>query len=136
MHRRRRVSELLFVYGTLKPIARQRGGRPAHVWGRMWENGSYPAIRLTDPGDGYLIGGLVSEVTEGDLAEFDRIEGVEHGWYRRVKARTVEGDEVWVYEGAGCLDRVFRAIGDSVPTTRNGVDDRSVASEPAWREEG
>jgi len=87
------VGELLFVYGTLKPIARRRGGRPAHVWGRMWDNGSYPAIRLTEPGDGYRIAGLVFHVNGDDLAAFDRIEGVAHGWYRRVKARTVEGEE-------------------------------------------
>jgi len=98
------VCELLFVYGTLKPIARQRGGRPAHVWGRMWENGSYPAIRLTEPGDGYLIAGLVFGVTDDDLAEFDRREGVAHGWYRRVKEGTTEGEVVRVYEGARCLD--------------------------------
>ncbi|MBN1460047.1 MAG: gamma-glutamylcyclotransferase [Armatimonadetes bacterium] len=90
----------LFVYGTLKPVARERGGRPAHVWGRMWENGSHPAIRLTKPGDGYRIAGLVFEVADDDLAEFDRIEGVVRCWYRRARVMTVEGETVWVYEGA------------------------------------
>lgn len=93
----------LFLYGTLKAVARQRGGRPAHVWGQMWENGAYPAIRLTRPGDGYLIPGLVFEVTLSDLAEFDRREGVAHVWYRRGRVKTVEGQEVWVYEAARCL---------------------------------
>lgn len=97
------MCELLFVYGTLKPIARQRGGHPAHVWGRMWENGSYPAMRLTQSGDGHLIAGLVFQVTDAELADFDRLEGVAHGWYRRVRARTDEGDQVWVYEGVQCL---------------------------------
>lgn len=100
---RGRLVARLFAYGTLKPIARQRGGRPAHVWGRMWDNGSYPAIRLTEPGDGHLVAGLVFEVRDDDLAEFDRMEGVAHGWYRRVRVTTVEGEEVWVYEGKRCL---------------------------------
>ena len=99
------MSELLFAYGTLKPVARQRGGHPAHVWGRMWDNGSYPAVRVTEPGDGYSIAGLVFRVTDDDLVEFDRIEGVTHGWYRRVRITTVEGEQVWVYEGARCLRR-------------------------------
>lgn len=71
----------LFVYGTLKPIARQRGGRPAHIWGRMWENGAYPAIQLIKPNDGYLTAGLVFEATDSDLTEFGRREGVAQGWY-------------------------------------------------------
>ena len=84
-------------------LARQRGDHPAHVWGRMWENGSYPAIRLGEPGDGYLIAVLVLNVTEIDLSEFDRREGVAYGWYRRLRVKTVEGEKVWVYEGVGCL---------------------------------
>lgn len=69
------MCDSLFVYGTLKPIAGQRGGRPAHVWGRIWENGSYSGMRPTGPGDWYLVTGLVSEAIDDGLPEFERREG-------------------------------------------------------------
>ena len=93
----------LFVYGTLKPTARQRGGRPAHVWGRIWRDGCRVAVRLMEPGYGCTIAGLVFAVTPDELTAFDRRHGVESHSYRRVRARTVEGEEVWVYEGHECL---------------------------------
>jgi len=46
---------------------------------------------------------LVDGLPADDLEQLDAYEGVGHGWYRRVTVRTVEGDEVWMYEGAGCL---------------------------------
>ncbi len=38
--------------------------------------------------------GLVFGVTPGDLARLDAYEGVGHGWCRRVRVTTGEGDEV------------------------------------------
>ena len=96
------MTDRLFVYGSLKPIARQRGGRPAQIYGRLWENAHYPAARVGEPG-GPMIAGLVFEVTSEDLASFDAREGTAHNWYRRVPTHTVEGETVWMYEADRCL---------------------------------
>jgi len=96
------MTDRLFAYGTLRPIARRRGGRSARVYGRLWENGHYPGARLGEP-DGPMIAGLVFEVTAEDLASFDAREGVAHNWYRRVRTHTVGGETVWVYEADRCL---------------------------------
>ena len=98
------MTDLPYVHSTLKPITLQRGGRPAHVWGRVLGNCPYPAIRLAELGEGFLIASMVFEVTAADLAEFGAREGTAHGWYRRVKAGTLGGEVVWAYEGARCLD--------------------------------
>jgi gamma-glutamylcyclotransferase (GGCT)/AIG2-like uncharacterized protein YtfP len=116
------VPELLFVYGTLMPMARERGGRPARVHGTLWDSGAYPAVVLTEAG-GPVVAGLVFEATPDDLARLDQYEGVEHGWCRRVRVVTVEGEEVWVYEGAGCLGdgSTVRAGWAHVPAGESGV---------------
>lgn len=97
------MTDRLFAYGTLKPVARQRGGRPAHIYGRLWDNGHYPAARLGEPG-GPMIAGLAFEVTSEELAAFDAREDIASGWYRRIRTRTLEHEEVWVYEGGRCID--------------------------------
>jgi len=96
------MPELHFCYGTLMPMARERGGHPARIYGRLWHNGSYPAAVRGEPG-GPMVAGIVLEVTVDDLEQLDAYEGVGHGWYRRVRVRMLGGEDVWVYEGAGCL---------------------------------
>jgi gamma-glutamylcyclotransferase (GGCT)/AIG2-like uncharacterized protein YtfP len=114
--------DLLFVYGTLMPMARERGDRPARVHGTLWDSGACPAVVLGEA-EGPMVAGLVFEVTTEDLARLDAYEGVRQGWYRRVRVITVEGEEVWVYEGAACLrdgGRV-RAGWVRVPVDQSGV---------------
>lgn len=96
-----RGGQLLFVYGTLKPMARKRRGRGAHVSGRMWCNGLYPAVRLEPRG--MKVAGIVFAVTDEDLLELDAREGTGADWYRRVVVRTQEGQVAWVYEAERCL---------------------------------
>ena len=116
------MPELLFVYGTLMPMARERGGRPARVHGTLWDSGAYPAVALGEAG-GPAVAGLVFEVSAEDLARLDAYEGIEHSWYRRVRVMTVEGDQVWMYEGAGCLGdgNAVRAGWAHVPAGESGV---------------
>ncbi len=90
------------VYGTLKQVARSRNGRAACVPGRLWDNGSYPALELGPPG-GPRVAGLVFAVSPEELRQFDAYEGVAHAWYRRVKACSTDGEVVWVYVGGRCL---------------------------------
>lgn len=115
------------MYGTLQPLARRRGGRPARVFGRLWENGFYPALLLGDSDDP-MVAGVVFEVTEADLAELDRREGTAAHWYRRVHSRTVEGEEVWVYEADRCL-REGERIGEQWRPIAAG-DDGSIKWKP------
>jgi len=70
-----------------------------------------------------VVAGLVFEATPDDLARLDQYEGVEHEWYRRIRVTTVEGEEVWVYEGAGCLGdgNAVRAGWAHVPSGELGV---------------
>ena len=96
------MSEMQFVYGTLKAMARSRNGRAACVPGRLWENGSYPALELAQSCE-TLVRGLVFEVSAEDLQRLDAYEGVAHGWYRRVRIVTTAGAVVWAYVGEGCL---------------------------------
>ena len=116
------MPELLFVYGTLMPMARERGGRPARVHGTLWDSGAYPAVALGEAG-GPMVAGLVFEVSADDLARLDHYEGAEHGWCRRVRVMTVESDQVWVYEGAGCLGdgSAMRAGAVRVPSDGSGT---------------
>jgi len=96
------MSEVLFVYGTLKAMARSRNGRAACVPGRLWDNDSYPALELPQSCD-TLVAGLVFDVSAEELQRLDAYEGVAHGWYRRVRIVTTAGAVVWAYVGEGCL---------------------------------
>ena len=96
------MAELLLVYGTLKQMARSRNGRAACIPGRLWDNGSYPALELVQSRD-TLVAGLVFEVSAEELQRLDAYEGVAHGWYRRVRIVTTAGAVVWAYVGEGCL---------------------------------
>ena len=87
---------MLFCYGTPMPLARGRGGRPARSYGRLYDNGSYPAAMRGEPG-GTMIADIVSEVTDEGTERLDAHEGVAHEWYQRVRRATVDGEDVWVY---------------------------------------
>jgi gamma-glutamylcyclotransferase (GGCT)/AIG2-like uncharacterized protein YtfP len=126
----------LFCYGTLMGEALQRGGRPARIYGRLWDNGLYPAARRGKPG-GPMVAGVVFEVTAEDLALFDAREGASGNWYRRVKVGTVEGELAWMYEAARCLTD---AHGPRSDWRRVLPDEHGVASwdheRPYWRGRG
>lgn len=127
--------QLLFVYGTLKPMARKRRGRVAHVTGRMWCNGLYPAVRLEPRGQ--KLAGIVFEVTDDDLLELDAREGIAADWYRRVIVRTLEGQVAWVYEAERCLYQAGGMRAQWQPVAANG---RGVvvwdSRRPYWRTAG
>lgn len=95
--------EKLFVYGTLQDPDIQKSlvgriifGAPArlanyekttiHLGGRV-----YPIVR---PAEDKAVSGMVLEVTEQELARFDRYET---NAYRRIKAKLDSGHTVWVY---------------------------------------
>lgn len=95
--------EKLFVYGTLQDPDIQKSlvgriifGVPArlvnyekttiNLGGRI-----YPIVRPTDSG---AVTGMVLDVTEQELARFDRYET---NAYRRIQAEVDSGITVWVY---------------------------------------
>ncbi len=110
------------VHEVRTHFARDAGGRPARIYGRLWDNGLYPAAKRGKPG-GSMVAGVVFEVTAQDLALFDAREGAAGNWYRRVKVRTVEGETVWMYEAARCLTdgRGSRGHWRRVPPDGHGV---------------
>lgn len=91
----------LFVYGTLK-----HGREAARIRGDIFDLGSYPGVvHAGDPDAGIVIG-EVMDVDAGKLDEFDQLEGVASGLYRRLKVHVLDeddeptGEEVFVYEYA------------------------------------
>ncbi len=93
---------LLFVYGTLAPdspdVAGREGWAADAVRGRLYDLGPYPAlVDHLDAGADW-VEGYVRRVTWDQLTgSLDSYEGVGEGLYRRVKARTREGRDVWMY---------------------------------------
>lgn len=95
---------LLFVYGLLQP-----GHRPPRTMSRHWPDqllgelydlGPYPGL-LHAGVRGGPVSGTVVEVSRHELETvLDPFELVEEGLYRRIRATTVGGHEVWVYEYA------------------------------------
>lgn len=93
----------VMVYGSLK-----RGGHNHHWLGdaryigeasvrgyRLYSLGSFPAAARSWLGP--VIHGEVYRVTPEQLANLDRLEGVETHFYRRVQVTTVEGATVLMY---------------------------------------
>ena len=93
----------VFVYGTLKRLARRRGGREAFVFGHLYAAGIPAALPGTD-GDP-RIRGVVYPVDAADLRQLDRLEGVDRDFYRRQMVRLVDGSQAWMYTaGASMFD--------------------------------
>ncbi len=97
--------EKLFVYGTLTAPARQRAiiGRAAASAPAALDGYHKDEIRLglhtypiARPRAGARLEGLVLEVTEAELALFDRYET---DAYRRVRVTLADGAEAWLYCG-------------------------------------
>lgn len=88
----------VFVYGTLKSKNRRDN---FYVKGTLFHLGAFPGIKLGDVGN---IPGQVVEVSEVDLEDLDRYEGVPHLYVRKrtwAYSRANEDifpEEVWVYE--------------------------------------
>jgi gamma-glutamylcyclotransferase (GGCT)/AIG2-like uncharacterized protein YtfP len=94
--------QLLFSYGTLGPEnqenAQFEGWRPDAVRGRLYDLGPYPAlVDPDDPNAGWVEGFVRSVTTDQLSGSLDSYEGVGDGLYHRIKTRTREGREVWVY---------------------------------------
>lgn len=116
---------LLFTYGQLQlglnePSSVSRAW-PDRVRGLLYDLGSYPAaiqIGLVER----WFHGFVLEIAESELLEeLDQFEDVEKGLYRRVRAYTESGFEVWVYAYArplppGAFGPIDRWLG---PRQRN-----------------
>jgi len=85
----------VFVYGTLKGLARRQGGREAFVFGQLYAAG-IPAALPGIEGDP-RIRGVVYGVTLEDLRRLDMIEGIDRGFYRRQMVRLVDGSQAWMY---------------------------------------
>lgn len=74
---------------------------PAHVHGRLYHLGQYPgAVEIGRTPDSFE--GWVVEIDESELADLDAFEDVTSGnAYRRIRAKTLAGAEVWIYEYVG-----------------------------------
>ena len=108
------MQELLFTYGTLSPIdENEPGGWQADaVRGRMFSLGAYPGLTDTDdPSAGWVEGycrPIDPEVLSGRL---DHYEGVDEGFFRRIRTETRGGLHVWVYVYALPIADEVRARG-------------------------
>ncbi len=96
------MPELLFAYGTLTPDGpdeAERGGwEPDKVRGRLYDLGTFPAlIDIDDPEAGWVAGYVSAIEPAKRFEQLDEYEGVAEGLYRRVRATTQGGREVWVY---------------------------------------
>lgn len=113
---------LLFAYGLLQP-----GHRPPKTLGRCWPDemrgllydlGRHPAAIEIGLGERWF-GGHVLEIDYSELAsELDPFEEVEAGVYRRIRATTRGGRQVWVYEYARPLPQAARGPLQRWPDTR------------------
>lgn len=89
----------LFVYGTLKGQALRSGGKRATIKGKLYDLGPFPAVMLD--GD-HTIHGVAFDVTDEQMAGFDRYEGVPHLYTREKTTADISGtsEEVYVYQFA------------------------------------
>ena len=88
-------TSLLFTYGILQG----RGtvvDKHYYVRGLMYDLGSFPGVTAVEPTLGHTIFGQVLEVTAEELLQFDIIEGVANGLYRRQEFITDYGP-TWIY---------------------------------------
>jgi gamma-glutamylcyclotransferase (GGCT)/AIG2-like uncharacterized protein YtfP len=94
---------LLFVYGQLQPSLRAPRSMirhwPDQMRGRLYDLRKYPAAVEVGKADGW-IQGYVIELAESELIDLDEFEAVGTGLYRRIRAVTRSGAEVWIYEFA------------------------------------
>ncbi len=95
---------LLFVYGQLQP-GRREPRTASRAWpdrtrGELFDLGPYPAaVRVGNSSQSIF--GFVLDVAESELTgDLDAYEGVEDGIYRRIRAVTEAGFNVWIYEYA------------------------------------
>ena len=116
------MSELLFVYGTLK-----RGGRnqrqmaglafvgPARTQPgfRLYDVGGYPGL-VAEPDERNGVSGEVWSVDAAGLARLDRFEGVAEGLYRRevVPLQSPFADHVVFTYVVGSAVTGRRAVGE------------------------
>jgi gamma-glutamylcyclotransferase (GGCT)/AIG2-like uncharacterized protein YtfP len=84
------LTATVFVYGMLMPEAR----RPAQLNDYRLEFAYYATV-VPSPGD--MVLGGVAEVSDEALTYMDRLEGVDHGYYRRERVVLVDETEAWVY---------------------------------------
>ena len=111
---------LLFAYGLLQP-----GYEPPRTLGRWWADemqgllydlGSHPAAIEIGRGERWFEG-CVLEIDSSELVdELDRFEQLDAGVYRRIRATTRGGSQVWVYEYARALPSGARGPLERWPT--------------------
>jgi gamma-glutamylcyclotransferase (GGCT)/AIG2-like uncharacterized protein YtfP len=101
---------LLFAYGTLKDPRQVAAvvGRPVTcrvigcgtVCGILYDVGEYPALRPSDD-RGDVVHGVLLEIDDSALAEFDAYEGIDTGLYvrERCSVRLDDGTTAaaWIY---------------------------------------
>ena len=85
----------IFVYGTLMTGR----GTETFVSGELYNLGAFPGIVKVGEVPN-LVPGEILEVDDVQLKAFDHYEGVDSGLYRRIRAKAMSGDEVWIYEFA------------------------------------
>lgn len=102
------MTHAVFVYGSLRSGEGNNGllrssmlVGDAAVYGVLYSLGGFPGLRLDDLAPTW-VQGEVWTVDDETLERLDRLEGVSHGFYRRVRV-SVEllagtSAEAWVYE--------------------------------------
>jgi gamma-glutamylcyclotransferase (GGCT)/AIG2-like uncharacterized protein YtfP len=94
----------VFVYGTLG------SGIPNDkIQGNLYDLGPYPAATNIDHSSNEIEGEVI-EVPENYLKSLDIYEGVSSGLYKRIRTRTLGGEDVWVYEFARPLPPGLKLI--------------------------
>lgn len=95
---------LLFEYGTLmhrdQPPKTEDAWRPATITGTMHDFGDYKGVTDIGKTDAKVVG-EVGEIDPKELDVLDRREDVAKGDYRRVRTKTTDGQDCWVYEYTG-----------------------------------
>lgn len=104
----------VFVYGTLRGLAKQSEATHTLTNYAMYDYGRFPYIVEDENGDDSEVLGNVIEVTEKELKELDRYEGVERGLYTR---NTVE-----VHDDSGVAVKCF------VYVATNNIHPRRIES--------
>lgn len=95
----------VFVYGILK-TDRFHEDPPAAVPGTLFVRGIALGKFIADADS--VIRGEVRSVDDSTLADWDRIEGVNHerparGMYRRIQVMTTDGERCWAYHFNGSI---------------------------------
>ncbi len=101
----------VFVYGILKTGA-AFDSPPSSVPGTLYCR-SIALARFDDTDHGAMIQGEVRTVGSDTLKDWDRLEGVAHGMYSRIRVTTIDGERCWAYQYEQSL-RGAHVIGDGV----------------------